>query len=108
MPTIETTEQNFQSDVVESATPVLVDFWAPWCNPCRLVAPVLEEISEQLGDKLAIVKLNTDEHPAVAQQYGVTGLPTLHLYVNGELVKKVVGALPKQKLLAEIEPHLPA
>lgn len=108
MSATETTEQNFHDDVIASTTPVLVDFWAPWCNPCRLVAPVLDEISDQLGDKLSIVKLNTDEHPAVAQQYGVTGLPTLHLYVDGELVKKVIGALPKQKLLAEIEPHLPA
>lgn len=108
MATTETTEENFYADVIQSTTPVLVDFWAPWCNPCRMIAPVLEEISEQYGDKLKIVKLNTDDHPAVAQQYGVTGLPTLHLYVGGEQVKSVIGAQPKQKLLAEIEPHLPA
>lgn len=106
MATKHTTDADFQTDVLESDKPVLVDFWAPWCGPCKMVAPVLEEIASEHADKLSIVKLNTDENPATTQRYGVTGIPTMNLYIDGEVVKTLVGALPKQKLLRELEPFL--
>ena len=106
MATKQTTDADFQTDVLESDKPVLVDFWAPWCGPCKMVAPVLEEIASEHADKLSIVKLNTDENPATTQRYGVTGIPTMNLYIDGEVVKTLVGALPKQKLLRELEPFL--
>ena len=99
------TDNNFQAEVLESEKPVLVDFWAPWCGPCRVVAPVLEEIAEERPE-LRIVKLNTDENPQVASQYQVLSIPTLILFKNGEAVKKVIGAYPKRKLEAELEPAL--
>jgi thioredoxin 1 len=99
------TDTNFQAEVLESEKPVLVDFWAPWCGPCRVVAPVLEEIAGERDD-LRIVKLNTDENPQVASQYQVLSIPTLILFKNGEAVKKVIGAYPKRKLEAELEPAL--
>ena len=99
------TDTNFQAEVLESEKPVLVDFWAPWCGPCRVVAPVLEEIADERDD-LRIVKLNTDENPQVASTYQVLSIPTLILFKNGEAVKKVIGAYPKRKLEAELEPAL--
>ena len=99
------TDNTFQAEVLESEKPVLVDFWAPWCGPCRVVAPVLEEIAEERPE-LRIVKLNTDENPQVASQYQVLSIPTLILFKNGEAVKKVIGAYPKRKLEAELEPAL--
>ncbi len=106
MATKQTDDANFTSDVLESDRPVVVDFWAPWCGPCKMVAPVLEEISEEYSEKITIVKLNTDENPQVTQKYGITGIPTMNVYVGGEVVKTVVGALPKQKLVRELEPYL--
>jgi thioredoxin 1 len=106
MATKHTTDADFKADVLDSDKPVLVDFWAPWCGPCKMVAPVLEEIAGEHGDKLSVVKLNTDENPATTQRYGVTGIPTMNLYVDGEVVKTLVGALPKQKLMRELEPFL--
>ena len=99
----ETTDQAFADDVLMSDKPVLVDFWATWCAPCRKVAPILEEIYAQHGDKIEIVKLDTDANPATAAQYGVTSIPTLNVYVKGELVKSIVGAHPKPKLLRELD-----
>ena len=101
----EVTDTNFQAEVLENDQPVLVDFWAPWCGPCRVVAPVLEEIAGERDD-LRIVKLNTDENPQVASQYQVLSIPTLILFKNGEAVKKVIGAYPKKRLEAELEPVL--
>jgi len=93
-----TTDAGFDADVLKSAEPVVVDFWAEWCGPCRMIAPALEEISGQLGDKVKIVKLNVDENPAVAAKYGIMSIPTLLLFKNGEIADRQVGAAPKQKL----------
>jgi len=101
----EVTDTNFQAEVLESEQPVLVDFWAPWCGPCRVVAPVLEEIAGERDD-LKIVKLNTDENPQVSAQFQVLSIPTLILFRGGQPVKKVVGAYPKRKLVQELEPAL--
>ncbi len=102
----EVNDNNFQAEVIESDTPVLVDFWAPWCGPCRMVAPVLEEIAQEKGDALKIVKLNTDENQQTAVAYEVLSIPTLILFKNGQIAKKVIGAYPKRKLEAELEPAL--
>ena len=97
----EVTDNSFQADVIESDTPVLVDFWAPWCGPCRVVAPVLEEIAGERGD-LRIAKLNVDENQQTAATFEVLSIPTLILFRGGQPVKKVIGALPKKKLEAQL------
>ena len=104
----EVNDNNFQAEVIKSETPVLVDFWAPWCGPCRMVAPVLEEIAQEKGEALKIVKLNTDENQQTAIAYEVLSIPTLILFKNGQIAKKVVGAYPKRKLEAELDPVLAA
>jgi thioredoxin 1 len=102
----EVTDNNFQAEVIESEVPVLVDFWAPWCGPCRMVAPVVEEIAEERGGALKVVKLNIDENQNTAVQFNVMSIPTLMLFRNGEVAKTVIGAYPKRKLEAELEPAL--
>jgi thioredoxin 1 len=104
----EVSDSNFQAEVIESDVPVLVDFWAPWCGPCRMVAPVLEEIASEKGDALKIVKLNVDDNQQTAMTYEVLSIPTLILFKNGAIAKKVIGAYPKRKLEAELEPALAA
>jgi thioredoxin 1 len=103
MATSKVTAANFDEVVLKSSTPVLVDFWAEWCGPCRAIGPILEDISNEYGDKLKIVKLNTDEESSIAIKYGVTSIPMLNVYVNGEVVKTIIGAKPKPALLKELE-----
>ena len=101
----EVTDSNFQAEVIESTEPVLVDFWAPWCGPCRVIAPALEEIVEERDD-LRIVKLNVDDNQQTAARYNVLSIPTLILFRNGEVAHQIIGALPKKRLEQEIEPVL--
>jgi thioredoxin 1 len=102
----EVTDTNFQAEVVESSTPVLVDFWAPWCGPCRRVSPVVEEIAKERGEQLKVVKMNIDENQNTAIQFNVMSIPTLMLFQNGQVTKTVIGAYPKRAIEAEIEPAL--
>ncbi len=99
------TDTNFAAEVLESETPVLVDFWAEWCGPCRVVAPILEEINEE-QDNLRVVKLNVDENQETAARYDVMSIPTMIVFRNGEVATKIIGAMPKRRLVQELEPAL--
>ena len=96
------TDDSFEADVLKNEKPVVVDYWAEWCGPCRMVAPVLEEIATEHADKIDIVKLNVDENPKVAMKYGIMNIPTLGVFSGGEVVKEIVGARPKSALLREL------
>jgi thioredoxin 1 len=102
----EVTDNNFQAEVIESEVPVLVDFWAPWCGPCRMVAPVVEEIAKEREGALKVVKMNTDENQQTALQFNIMSIPTLILFRHGQPAKTVIGAYPKKRLEAELEPAL--
>jgi len=102
---IDVTEGTFDVEVLESETPVIVDFWAPWCGPCRVVSPILEELNGERDD-LRVVKVNVDENQAIAARYDILSIPTMILFKNGEIAKKVIGALPKARLVAEFDPAL--
>jgi thioredoxin 1 len=100
------TDSNFQSEVLSSEQPVLVDFWATWCGPCRMVAPIVEEIAGEQNGKLKVAKVDVDQNPQVAQQFGVMSIPTLIVFKGGEAVERLVGYMPKAKLMQAIQPHL--
>ena len=102
----EVTDNNFQAEVIESDVPVLVDFWAPWCGPCRMVAPVVEEIAKEREGELKVVKMNTDENQQTALAFNIMSIPTLILFRHGQPAKTVIGAYPKKRLEAELEPAL--
>lgn len=100
------TTASFQADVLSNAKPVLVDFWAEWCGPCRMVSPILDEIAAEYGDKIEVVKVNVDNEPGLAQQYGITGIPALQVFQNGAVVKSMVGAKPKAVLVKDLAEFL--
>jgi thioredoxin 1 len=104
--TVEVTNANFEEVVVNSKTPVLVDFWAEWCGPCKMVAPILDEIATEQKDNLTIGKLDVDANQSTAMAYGVSSIPTMMLFKDGQPIERIVGFQPKQQLMKKLQPHL--
>lgn len=100
------TEATFQQDVLGADQPVLVDFWAEWCGPCKMISPIVDEIAGEYAGKLRVVKVDADTNPTIIQQYGIASIPTLMLFKNGEMVARLVGFKPKEELLKKLTPHL--
>ncbi len=103
---LEFKDASFEEDVLKSDTPVLVDFWAPWCGPCRMLAPTVDAISEEYEGKVKVGKVNTDENPQIATQHQINSIPTLMIFKGGEVVERLVGALPKEKITEKLDAHL--
>ena len=103
---IHVTAADFETKVLKASKPVLTDFWAEWCGPCKMIAPILEQIAEEYGDQLLVAKLDVDDSPQVAMRYGVQSIPTLILFKNGQEVERLIGYMPKDRLMARIKPHL--
>ncbi len=99
MATIKTSDDNFEADVLKSSRPVLVDYWAEWCGPCKQIGPALEEIAAEMGERVTVIKLNIDENPMVPGRYGVRGIPTLMVFKDGKVAATKVGAMPKSKIV---------
>lgn len=104
--TADVTDANFEAEVLKADKPVLVDFWAPWCGPCRMVSPIVDEIGEENADKLKVVKVNTDENMQTASTYGITSIPALYVFKDGQVAKTIIGAQPKPMLMQQLEEFL--
>lgn len=104
--TPDVTDANFEAEVLQADKPVLVDFWAPWCGPCRMVSPIVDEIGEENADKLKVVKVNTDENMQTASTYGITSIPALYVFKDGQVAKTIIGAQPKPMLMQQLEEFL--
>lgn len=105
---MDVTDQNFQDQVLKSSKPVLVDFWAPWCGPCKIVGPIVEELAQEYKDKVDVVKMNVDDNPQVSGQYGVMSIPTLMVFKNGQPIKSTIGAQPKEALKQMVDEAIAA
>ena len=104
--TVEVTASNFNDKVLKSSTPVLVDFWAEWCGPCKMIAPIVDEIANEYDGRVVVGKLDADQHGSILQRYSIMGIPTLILFKNGEAVVRITGYQPKQRIVSQLTPHL--